>query len=144
MFTAFVGSRDAQKYLSIELQDLIKPHGASGILPSAHPLLFLLCLLDTIEPVKIFAGDKPITSEQVDQILEQCKLQAKNDTLHISWNPQKITIGTCRKQCQYKQDTGKCATYSCMRTTANNLDFLLSEESQVSVDAKWLKITINA
>ena len=144
MFIAFGDTNNAQKYHSIGLQNLIISREASDIIPSVHPLLFLLCLLDTIEPVKIFAGDKPINSKQVDQILEQCELQTDNCALHISWNPQKITIGTCRKQCQYKHDTGKCATYSCMRTTANNLDFLLSEECQVSVDAKWLKITINA
>ena len=144
MFKAFVGSRSAQKYLSIDLEDLIIAHGTSDILPSTHPLLFLLCLLDSIEPVKIFAGDNPTTSADVDQILERCELQTGNEALHISWNPNRITIGTCRGQCQYKRDTGKCATYSCMRTSANNLDFLLSKECQVSVDAKWLKITINA
>ena len=144
MFKAFVESKDAQKYLSIDLHDLIIARGTSDILPSAHPLLFLLCMLDTIEPVKYFAGDKSITREQADEVLDNCELHGEADTLYISWNPKIIKQGKCRRACQYKQDTGKCATYSCMRTVAKYLDFLLSQECKVTVDAKWLKISINA
>lgn len=144
IFCAFSNTIDGQKYQLIGLEKLVIKRHKSIIRPSHHPLLFLLCLLDTLEPVKIFSGDKPISPAQVDQILKHCEPQTDNGALHISWNPNEMTIGACRTQCQYRQDTGNCDTYSCLRTIANNLEFLISDKCQVSVDEKWLKISINA
>lgn len=77
-----------EKYRKYGLNPLIVKDNPGNVLSlSSHPLQFMLCLLDTIEPIKRFASE----TMSAQEVLENIFIKAKNN------NPKGIAIAWTEK-----------------------------------------------
>ena len=140
MFLAVYGTQNACKYCFLGLDQLIYLHGFSPIKPSQNPFLFLLCLVDSIEPIKHFFGDGNIDEGKCNKIYESAEIGSSDNSFSLAMNPKKIG-DKCRLSmgCQFYQDCGYCANYACHRKIADDLSFLESPEFKIKVDQRTIK-----
>ena len=142
IFLAEFGTQNACKYYFLGLNQLVYLHGFSPIRPSKHPFLFLLCLVDSIEPIKHFLGDKDTDPETCNKICEFTEIDSRDYTISFSMNPKKVGA-KCRLQngCQFYQDCGHCTKYSCHRKIADDLSFLESPEFNIEVNQQSISMS---
>lgn len=146
IFFAEDGSKSGDLYKLLGFNGLIYTRGESHISPISHPLLFLLCLVDTIEPIKHFFGDKNYSEEDTEKRMELSLSSnihvSHGNTIYFSLRPDNKKSKQCRLDppCQFCIDCNHCSRYSCNRLIANNLQFLISQEFSVKVNQKFIKL----
>ena len=161
MFGAERGTDSSMKYEEWGLQKLIYSKDNSFISPSKHPLLFLLMLVDTIDPIKHYLGDLLNNSNDFDIMLDSSidttrisSRKHNNNTLSLSYSPnlflQKLNLSSlaikqsspCRSVCQSFKDNRICSIYACNNTLADKLSFLISPEFSVDTKSKVIHLNI--
>jgi hypothetical protein len=131
-------SDTAERYRSFGLSNLITKEGKPLIHLDKHPLLFLLCLVDTIEPIKKFITGNPKTIDQTvrDSIFGNILIEItnKNSTIKIRQLSEEID-STCRNKssCQENHEGfTKCSSDICHKQMEKDLGFLKSASFIVS------------
>lgn len=121
IWIAFSGTGRADKYEKLGLKDLIFHEKKSPIKLKKHPLLFLLCLTDTIDPCKRFG------KENLDKIC----ISGTENTLFF-------------------QSCCSCVTEKCsfmnrhLKKLETDLEFLVSDSFYVAFDdSAYSSITLN-
>lgn len=88
LWTCSPESETAKKYKEYKLDELIISSDEKKISisrPESNPLLFLLCFLDTIEPIKRFWKESDGESE-IGKILKLLSIQWRNNKILVIWN----------------------------------------------------------
>jgi hypothetical protein len=150
------GTPQENHYSTFGLGELIYSRGDSLIDMQHHPLLFLLSLVDTIEPLKKYMKEnyndnvgcngESVTANNNDNtrkpedILSSVTASFTNNKLRFKISPP-LPSSACRSKCEYHKDTKKCTRYSCHKSIQRGLSFLESPLFQVSVDDQYLNLT---
>ena len=80
------GERDTELYQAYGLSPLLyMKHSENKLSITKYPLQFMLCLLDTIEPVKRFAREPFEKTLYPKDVLENVQLEFKGNGLEVSW-----------------------------------------------------------
>jgi len=123
------------KYRAFGLDKLIYTRGKSIIDMHEHPLLFLLCLVDTIEPVKKYFNKVcccySLKKNNAKIILDNSYVEFDNNTLTIS-----SFANYNSSNCNFVKinDFSRELTQSHLNEIKNSLSFLESDHFKVSID----------
>ena len=80
------GERDTELYQAYGLSPLLyMKHSENKLAIKKCPLQFMLCLLDTIEPIKRFAKEPFEKTLYPKDVLENVQLEFKGNGLEVSW-----------------------------------------------------------
>ena len=121
IWIAFAGTGRANKYEKLGLKDLIFPEKNSPIKLKKHPLLFLLCLTDTIDPCKRFG------EENLDKIC----ISGTENTLFF-----RSCCSCVTKKCSFMNRH--------LKKLETDLEFLVSDSFHVAFDdSAYSSITLN-
>lgn len=83
IWTASENTDRASEYKEKGLSSLIQPIGRFFIHFEKHPMLFLLCFVDTIEPIKLLQKKDNLTTKQC---LESVTMDVESNNIHISFD----------------------------------------------------------
>lgn len=115
-------AKGVKKYKKYHLDELIVHSDADRLSINEYPLQFMLCLLDTIEPVKRF---EQLTAREV---LENISIELSDSRIQIAWT-EKI-----KQQPEFKTWMGNI-------TTVN--DWMQVDVSTYKKEGEWDYVTIN-
>lgn len=87
MWTVQAGTEDAKLYLQYGLDDLIVGKG-NRIKLTDNPILFMLCLLDSIEPIKRMNDKEKSNSQTILNNISISPSDESNASIKIGWNTQ--------------------------------------------------------
>lgn len=136
MFLAFKGSREENTYNSNGLDQLVCERNKSIISPSRNPFLFLLCLVDTIEPIKLFIDEADANNatfrSRILKILRSINLNFNDNGFTVSIqipcpDPLYCALGVGDPDSELY-----CSMYNKMNKIVKKLDFLYSPEFSVT------------
>ena len=82
----------AKRYKDKGLSNLIQRYGRSFIKFNQHPVLFLLCFIDTVEPIKLLQQKDNLS---IIQCLESVKMAVDHNCIHIGFNAKEICPDSC-------------------------------------------------
>ena len=106
------GTCEAKKYEEIGLNELIHNKTDKRFIQlKEHPLLFLLCLVDTIEPVKELERNETMPAEAIKKCLETTSVSIKGGDKHviidIKSHPKKeLSLDFLLKDHDFKDEAG--------------------------------------
>ena len=133
IWTCLKGSKDELRYTSLGLSDLVIGKGHPLIKLQEHPFLFLLCLIDTIEPIKKLYSDPP----HVKEILEAISIRFEQESTlsRVIFQTTNRVSYPCTLTCKC------CGIFEKMKNDLD--DFLVSPFFKVKSDYTSLEMTFS-
>lgn len=138
IWTPFKGSADAYKYIACGLPELVLPKRKPIITLTANPLLFLLSVLDTLEPVKMFVGSSLKESkirQEVENLFFRIAISYKENSLFFNIDSSQFCMCNCKF---INTDISKALAY--YKKLENNLKYLSSDTFNVCCTKSALKL----
>jgi hypothetical protein len=114
-------AREAAQYHELGLDELIISKEEDKLSFKKYPFQFMLCLLDTIEPVKRF---KKMSAREV---LENVSIEAENDEITIAWTDK------MKKQADF---------WDWMKNISTMKDWMQVDVSSCEREGEWCYVTV--
>ena len=125
IWTATEKTDNAEKYRKNGLENLVQTIGKSLIDFKKHGMLFLLCFVDTIEPIKLL--NKKDANLTFDQCLECVTMKVASNTISIGFNSSVLKDKSCLGN--------KFSDYY-LAAIVYNLNFLINHDFKIGTGNK--------